>query len=166
MQKLILIIAFFGTIPVYSQASASAEVNTVVNVIEPIKIGKRIDLNFGNVVSGYQPGSLTLFPDGTRIVQGVEISPGLQGDVSPAEAIVTHGDNSYSISLPQSFTLYNQENPNQTILIDQFTVAPQQNTGIDGADILKIGATLNLEANQVPGFYTNSGGFNVTVTYN
>lgn len=166
MQRLILILFLLGSSPGFSQASASAQVNTIVNVIEPIKIGKRVDLNFGNVVSGYQPGSLTLSPDGTRIVQGVQISPGLQGDVTPAEAVVTHGDNSYSITLPESFTLYNQENPNQTILINQFTVAPRQTSDINGTDILKIGATLNLEANQVPGFYTNSGGFNVTVTYN
>jgi hypothetical protein len=166
MQKLFVILSILLSAQGFAQASASAVVNTVVRVVEPITIRKSLDLNFGNVLSSYNPGSLILSPDGTRTAVGVQISNAVQGQVSPAQAIVTHGDNNYSITLPDSYTLYNQGNPNQTILINQFRVEPSINSGMQGADILKIGATLNLEANQVPGVYTNSAGFSVTVTYN
>ena len=147
----------------FAQASASATVTSRATVIDPIKIDKTIDLDFGNVISAYNPGSIILSPDGTRVSQGVQISASFPGTVNPAEAVVTHGNNNYSITLPESFVLYNLKNPDQKLIIDQFTVAPE--TGI-GIDVIKIGATLNLEAKQASGFYTNSTGFNVTVSYN
>ncbi|MCF4101536.1 DUF4402 domain-containing protein [Gillisia sp. M10.2A] len=150
----------------YSQVSATSTVESRATIIDPIKIEKTIDLDFGNVISGYTPGSVVLTPDGTRTANGVMISNSFAGTVSAAEAVVTHGNNSYAITLPTSFTLYNQENQNQILVIDQFQVMPLLNSGVDGEDILKIGATLNLEANQIPGYYTNTGGFNVTVSYN
>ncbi len=166
MRKFLFLLGILLSTQAFSQASATAVVNTIVNVVEPIKITKSVDLNFGNVISGYNPGTLTLAPDGTRVANGLQLSSAVQGIVSPAEAVVSHGNNNYSITLPTTFTLFNQENPNQIILIDQFTVEPLIDSGIEGVDILKIGATLNLDANQNPGVYTNSSGFNVTVTYN
>ena len=166
MTRFIFIICLLTGFQGISQVSSSASVYARVNVVDPIKIDKSVDLNFGNVISSYNPGSLILSPDGTRITNGLEVTSSLPGDVTPAEAVVTHGDNNYSVTLPESFILYNQENPNQVIMINQFTVQPSPESQIQGVDILKIGATLNLEANQGPGFYTNSGGFNVTVSYN
>jgi hypothetical protein len=158
----ILFISLFG-FSVSAQNSASATVNSRATVIDPIKIDKTVDLDFGNIISAYNPGQVILSPDGLRVAFGVQISNSMPGNVTPAEAVVTHGNNNYSIILPESFLLYNQENPNQVLRIDQFTVAPQKGTLID---IIRIGATLNLEANQVSGFYTNSSGFNITVSYN
>ncbi len=146
-----------------AQASASATVNSRATVIDPIQIDKTVDLDFGNVISAYNPGQVILSPDGSRIAYGVQISNSMPGNVTPAEAVVTHGNNNYSITLPENFLLYNQENPNQVIRIDQFTVNPQEGALMD---IIRIGGTLNLEANQLSGFYTNSAGFNVTVSYN
>lgn len=163
--KIILLFSFlvFSSGLVFGQASASSTVNSRATVIDPIEIEKTVDLDFGNVISSYNPGSVILSPDGSRVAYGVQVSSNIPGTVNPAEAVVTHGNNNYSISLPESFLLYNQENPNQVMIIDQFTVEAE--TG-EVADILKIGATLNLEANQVSGFYTNESGFNVTVSYN
>lgn len=159
---LFLILACSGV--VYAQSSSSTSVNSTAVIVEPIEITKNVDLHFGNVISGYNPGTLILSPEGSRTAFGVQLSPANPGEVSAAEAVVNHGNYNYSISLPENFTLYNEANPNQFLIIDTFTVMPQV-TGSD-TDILKIGATLNLEANQPPGFYTNSSGFNVTVTYN
>jgi hypothetical protein len=164
MKKLVFIfLILLLSSKAFSQASASATVESRATVIDPIQIDKTVDLDFGNIISAYNPGSVILSPDGTRVAYGVEISNSVPGNVVPAEAVVTHGNNSYSITLPESFLLYHQENPNQVLVIDQFTVEPLQG---DTSDIIKIGATLNLEANQVSGFYTNSSGFNVTVSYN
>tara|TARA_R100000935_G_scaffold23202_2_gene42503 strand:- start:6773 stop:7276 length:504 start_codon:yes stop_codon:yes gene_type:complete len=160
----LLAVAFCGS--AYSQASASANVNARAVVVDPIKITKSVDLNFGNVIAGYNQGTITLSPDGTRTANGVQISNAVPGEVSAAEAIVTHGEYNYSITLPESLTLFNESNPNQIMLINQFQVTPLPGISNLGDDILKIGATLNLEANQLPGYYTNSTGFNVTVSYN
>lgn len=164
MKKLLfLFIALLTQQFCLAQASASATVNSRATVIDPIKIDKTVDLDFGNIISAYNPGQVVLSPDGSRVAYGVQISNSIPGTVNPAEAIVTHGNNNYSITLPEQFTLYNQENPNQVLTIDRFTVLPQEGNFID---IIKIGGTLNLEANQTSGFYTNSSGFNVTVSYN
>lgn len=153
----------FFTGSMMGQASASATVTSRATVIDPIKIDKTVDLDFGKVISAYTPGTVILSPDGSRVAYGVAISNSVPGNVAPAEAIVTHGNNNYSIILPDSFTLYHNENPNQILVIKDFTVKPLPG---DDSDILRIGATLNLEANQPSGFYTNSEGFNVTVSYN
>ena len=158
----ILFISLFG-FSVSGQNSASATVNSRATVIDPIKIDKTVDLDFGNVVSAYNPGTVILSPDGSRVAYGVQISSSFPGTVNPAQAVVTHGNNNYSITLPESFVLFNSENPDQQLIIDQFTVAPEEGVL---SDIIKIGARLNLEANQSAGFYTNSSGFNVTVSYN
>lgn len=153
----------FITGSVFAQASASATVESRATIIDPIKIDKTVDLDFGNVISAYSPGTVILSPDGSRVAYGVLLSSSIPGNVAPAEAVVTHGNNNYAITLPTSFTLYHQENPSQVLVIDNFTVEPI--TGNE-SDVLRIGATLNLEANQTAGYYTNPEGFNVTVSYN
>jgi hypothetical protein len=160
---ILFLLLSLSSLAVNAQASASASVNSRATVIDPIQIDKTVDLDFGNIITAYNPGQVILSPDGSRVAFGVQISNSMPGNVTPAEAVVTHGNNNYSIILPESFLLYNQENPNQVLRIDQFTVAPQEGTV---ADIIRIGGTLNLEANQLSGFYTNSEGFNVTVSYN
>ena len=164
MKKSLLFLILCFCTNAYCQSSSSTSVNSTAVIVEPIEITKNVDLHFGNVISGYNPGTLILSPEGSRTAFGVQLSPANPGQVSAAEATVKHGNYNYSITLPENFTLYNEVNPNQFLIIDTFTVMPQV-TGHD-TDILRIGATLNLEANQPPGFYTNSSGFNVTVTYN
>lgn len=166
MKRLIPLLFFFFSFPLFSQSAASSTIKARAMVVEPIQITKTVDMNFGNVIGGYSSGSLILTPEGTRIANGVQISNAVPGEVNPAQALVTHGNHKYSISLPTSFTLYNEENPNQVLFIDQFTVKPFPASQAEASDLLSIGATLNLQANQMPGFYTNSTGFNVTVSYN
>lgn len=163
VKNIIFLVLIFGNIQLYSQASASLKVNSRARIIDPIKISKSVDLDFGNVISAYTPGTVTLSPHGSRSAKGVLISNTFPGNVTPAEAMVSHGNNKYSIILPESFTLYNQENPTQILIIDNFNVVPDNG---ELMDILKIGATLNVNANQPSGLYTNSSGFNVTVSYN
>lgn len=160
--SLILLLSFVA-MSAKSQTSASATVDSRATVIDPIMITKSVDLDFGNIISAYNPGMVILSPDGNRVAYGVQISNTFPGNVTPAEAIVNHGNNNYSITLPETFTLYNQNNPNQILIIDEFTVSPEIG---EVSDILRIGGTLNLEANQPAGFYTNTTGFNVTVSYN
>ena len=168
MKNLILffVIALTFSIKGNSQNSASASITSRATIVEPITIQKTMDLDFGNVIASTMSGTVVLSPEGTRTAYGVSISNSVPGQVTPAEAVVTHGNLSYDISLPDTFTLFNEENPNQTLILNDFTVTPLPNINAEGSDIIKIGATLNLEANQLPGFYTNTAGFSVAVTYN
>lgn len=163
MEKFLFLVFFLITNAAVCQFSASAKVNSRATIIDPITINKTVDLDFGNVISAYNPGRVILSPDGNRVAYGVQISNTFPGNVAPAEAVVKHGNNSYSITLPESFTLYHQEDPNQVLTIDEFTVSPESG---EIMDVLKIGGTLNLEANQPAGYYTNNAGFNVMVSYN
>ena len=164
MRQILLILLLVSITFCKAQTSASANVQSSANIVEPIEITKNVDLHFGNIVGGFSQGSLVLNPDGTRSANGIELSTANPGEVSAAEAIITHGNYNYSIALPDNFRLFNQENPNQFLIIDTFTALPVPQG--EGTDILKIGATLNVEANQSPGLYINSAGFSVTVTYN
>jgi hypothetical protein len=51
----------------FAQASASATVESRATVIDPIQIDKTVDLDFGNIITAYNPGSVILSPDGTRV---------------------------------------------------------------------------------------------------
>jgi hypothetical protein len=163
MNRIIFILFLLLSSQAFSQASASAKVTSRATIIDPIQIDKTLDLDFGNVISSYNPGSVILSPDGSRTAQGVQISTNFPGTVNPAEAVVIHGNNNYAITLPESFVLYNSQNPDQQLRVNNFTVLPEEGTI---SDIIKVGATLHLKANQASGFYTNSAGFNVTVSYN
>jgi len=51
--------------------------------------------------------------------------------------------------------------------IDAFTSNPSGTGALTaGSQVLTVGATLNVGANQVTGAYTNATGFDVTVNYN
>lgn len=163
VRNILLLVILFSSIKVSCQISASTTVESRATIIDPIKITKSVDLDFGNVISAYTPGRVVLLPEGSRIADGVQISNTFPGNVSPAQAEVIHGNNKYSITLPESFLLYSQDDPNQILLIDEFKVVSETGELID---ILNIGATLNLAANQPSGFYTNTSGFYVTVSYN
>ena len=163
LKPFLIIFLFLGSWQLTAQASASATVESRATVIDPIRIDKTVDLDFGNVISAYTPGTVILSPDGSRIANGVQLPHSVPGNVTPAQAVVFHGNNSYAITFPEAFTLYHQENPNQVLVIDGFTVEPQPGNGMD---VLRIGATLHLEAYQTAGHYNNPDGFNVTVSYN
>jgi len=167
MRAIFITILFISIISkARAQAISAATIDARAVIVEPIEIAKSVDLNFGNIISGYTNGSITLSTDGVRTANGAQISSAVPGLVSAAEAIVSHGEYNYSITLPESFILFNESNPNKIMIINQFQVTPITGIASPGDDILRIGATLNIEANQIPGVYTNSEGFNVTVSYN
>ena len=147
----------------FAQATASTSIETRAVIINPITITKTQDLDFGNIVSSYSGGTVTINPNGIRTVSGVAIASSSPGNVSAAQAIISHGDALYNVTFPESIILYNASNPDQTLLITDFISEPIVNN--PDSDILRIGATLNVEANQVQGYYSNPDGFNVTVSY-
>lgn len=165
MRSLLTIFLFLLSVALQAQIQASARFEAHVNVVEPIRIDKAMDLRFGNVFTAFGSGNLVLSPDGIRTANGVEIADNLAGTVSPAEAVVTHSNNNYTVSLPGSIVLINEKNPNQVIEVNDFTLEREENL-VSGKDVLRIGATLRLNAEQQAGIYTDREGFRITVSYN
>jgi hypothetical protein len=160
----IVMIAF--SISTFAQATATAS----ATIITPIGILKTVDMNFGNVVTSAAAGTVVLTPAGTRSTTlGASIIPAQPGTVTAATFTVSGSAGlTYSITLPASVTINNGV-PSMTV--DTFISNPAAGVGTGtigggGTQTLTVGATLNVGANQAPGFYTSAAPFTVTVNYN
>ena len=146
-------------------ASASAEAKATANIITPIKIAKRADLNFGNIVAGTGIGTVIVDTEGDRTSTGDVILPSATlGTVNAAEFTVTGLANAtYAITLPESINI--STTGGETMTVTDFTSNPSgTGTLAGGTQTLSVGARLNVGAGQVAGDYT--GEFSVTVAYN
>ena len=131
----------------------------------PISITKDVDLKFGNVAVNDQIGTVVLPVSGVRSRTGGVSLPAITGVVSAAEFIVTGTeDYLFTFTLPTSATTVTNAT-SQTMTVDNWTSnAGTALTG--GSQIVKVGATLNVGANQAAGAYLSGTGFTVTVCYN
>ena len=154
---LLMTIAIEG---VKAQNAVSATAQAAATIIAPMTITKNIDLNFGNIASGSAAGSVVLSTSNVRTATNV-ILPNVPGTVSAAEFTVAGLANAnYKINLPASTTI---TNGTTTMTINNFTESASNVLTAAGTETFKVGATLNLAANQAAGSYT--GSFAVTVDY-
>jgi len=133
-------------------------------IVTPISITQTADMSFGNIVASVGGGTVVLVPAGTRTAAGVSF-PSVPGTVTAASFNVAGYDGAtYAITLPASHIISSGAN---NMTVDTFTSTPS-GTGLltGGAQVLNVGATLNIGAAQAPGTYTNAAGFTVTVNYN
>ncbi len=162
----IILIIFFGlSIPGFAQVTAIA--SSSASIIAPITIDKNVDMNFGNLaVQTDQGGTVVMTPAGLRSKTGGVTLPVTTGTVAAAQFTVSGTEGyTYGITLPASSLIITNGSENMTI--DSWTSDPTT-TGIlnGGSSTLKVGATLNVNAAQAEGTYTNTTGFIVTVNYN
>lgn len=154
----IVMIAF--SVSTFAQATATA----TATIVTPIAIARVTHMNFGNVLSG-GGGTVILAPAGTRSSTGtVAFLPASPGTITAATYTVTGlASATYSIGLPGLITVSDGTN---TMDVDTWecNYSPGNIGTIDGT-ILSVGATLHVNAAQVPGVYV-SGNFTVTVNYN
>lgn len=152
----------------YSQVSANAA--SSATIVTPIAISKAIDMNFGNLAVSATGGTVILAPASTRSLTGGVTLPVVTGTVTAAEFSITGQPNyTYSITLPSnSLTITETVGGTATMTVSNFTSNPTPTGTLNGsgAQTLKVGATLNVDANQAAGSYTNATGFTVTVNYN
>ena len=147
-----------------SFAQNTATATSSATIITPIAISKTTDMNFGNIVAG-AAGTVALSVTNNRTATGVTLPTATPGTVSAAVFTVTGLANStYSISLPAAFTITGAGTP---MTVDNFVSTPTP-TGVLalGTQVLTVGATLHVAANQAAGLYTNPTGLTVTVNYN
>jgi len=144
-----------------SPGTASSYANA--HMIKAITIDWADDLDFGNVQAGVTSGTVVIPPNGARSGSG-GVTLGAPSSEGPAIFNVAGEPGaSYSITLPSSLTL---DHNTDHMTVDTFVSTPSTTGTLDGdgKNVLKVGATLHVAANQPPGTYTKQ--FTVTVTYN
>lgn len=150
----------------YGQANATATASTTATIITPISITKTMDMNFGNVAVNGVSGTVVLSTADSRSRTGGVTLPGVTGSVKSA-AFKVDGDGTrvFTIALPSSpITL--SDGVSGTMTVGTFVSTPATTgTLAGGTATVKVGATLNVNANQTPGIYTNASDLFVTVDY-
>ena len=151
-------------------AQATAQATATATIVTPITITKTTDMSFGNIIpSATLAGTVVLAPDGTPTYTNVTATalPSATATISAASFDVGGTpDATYAITLP--FAALTLTGPGgATMTADTFTSNPGATGTLDGtgAEVLNVGATLNVAAAQAAGTYT-SGNFDVTVNYN
>ncbi len=160
----LIVLAGFSA-SVYAQTGVSASAVTNATIVTPIAITKTSDMNFGNVAVNANSGTVILTPAGARTPTGGVTLPAVTGTVSAAAFTVT-GQTGYvyNITLPTSITLTGT--PSGTMTVNTFTSNPTPTgTLTGGTSNLTVGATLNVDASQAAGSYTNTSDLTVTVDY-
>jgi hypothetical protein len=160
----IALIGFAAT----SNAQVSASANVEATIVTPIGITKNVDLVFGNVAVGASAGTVVLNHDGTRTKEGGVTLPVTTGTVTAAKFTVVGVDGyTYSITLPTAPVTITRQSGTETMTVNEF-VSSVGATGTltGGSEIVTVGGTLNVAANQVAGTYTKTDGLSVTVNYN
>lgn len=136
------------------------------DIVTPVSVAKTEDMEFGTIIITGNGGSIILTPAGTYSAHGAKI-PVSKGNVTAACLSVTgQPGTTYAITLPPSCKLTNEDN--EIITVGPFRSSPNS-TGIlnaEGKQMLRIGATLNLNAGQAGGVYTSESGMPIIINYN
>ena len=166
--SLILFVIVIGCEFKTSAFGQSATSSATASIVQPINLLKVRDLSFGNIAAGETSGTVVLAPTaaGIRSASGGVTLPAWSGTVQSAKFIVSGVDGyTYSIILPSaSITL---SDGTHSMTIDNFTSIPS-GSGLftPGSQIIYVGATLNVNANQEEGDYESTEDIEITVNYN
>lgn len=147
--------------------NATSNATAQATIVQPIMVSNVRDLNFGNIAPGATSGTVVLSPTaaGTRTANGGITLPSGSGAVQTAKYIVSGVAGwAFTISLPESISL---SDGMHFMTIDNFTSTPS-GSGVltSGVQIIYVGATLNINANQEAGIYESTENFEVSVNYN
>jgi hypothetical protein len=159
------IVLFFSTLllPALAQTSATATFIASVNIIEPIQIETTSHMNFADV-DAQAGGKVVLNPDNSRSAMGGAILK--NNSTASAATFIVKGQagQAFSIIIPTSE--YKMYNGNKEIILKNFQSQIETGDSKEGVQIIRLGATLELEPNQEPGMYVSSAPLAVTVSYN
>lgn len=157
------------TVSMVAQTTASATNQATCTIISPIGITAGDDLAFGNIIAG--AGAVVVATDNTRTIPGA-LNAGTQvGTITAASFSITgEAAYTYSISLPADDAVTITEGTDPMAVTSFVASSASDGAGlvgtldVSGDDVVKVGATLTVAADQEPGDYT--GDFSVTVAYN
>ena len=145
------------------QTSGGTSGDASITLVEITEVTKLTDLFFGNIIP-QGSGSVIINTSGNRSTTG---NVSVFGNVFSAARfeIIGGAGQSFSISnLPASITL---KSPlNHTMTVSGFGVHPGSvQLGNDGKITVTVGATLQVNANQASGMYTNDTDLIITVYF-
>jgi hypothetical protein len=167
VKSLIMIIMIAVTTGAVAQQSAKA--SSSATIVAPIGITKSVDMNFGNVSTNSAGGTVVLTAGGSTSITGGVTLPADTGTVTAATFNVT-GEANYTYTIALSvgaITLKDGSGTPNEMTVDTFVSNPDATGALtSGAQIINMGATLNVAGGQVAGVYTNGGDLTVTVNYN
>ena len=160
----ILAIAAFSN---NANAQSTANATASATIVTPIAISKALDMNFGNIATNSAVGTVVLTPANARTKSGGVTLPAITGAVAAAKFTVTgEGTYTYGLTLPADNTItITNGTAAKDMKISTFTSNSTKKLTA-GTETFGVGATLNLNASQPAGVYTNATGFNVMVNYN
>lgn len=171
MKKLtsIIAIAFLMTLgfnAVADNNTATSNATASAKIMTPITINTESHLQFGTFSSTGNAGTVTIEASlaGTRTSDPSITLSALDNGGSASYTVTGEANATYVITLPSSITISDGTN---SMDIDNFTSNHDENIGTlnaSGSEIIFVGATINVDANQAAGEY--SGSYDVTVSYN
>jgi hypothetical protein len=169
MKKSILLLtgmfAMVLSITVNAQtASSTANATASATIVNPLEIMKNADLAFGNIAAGPSYGTVTIGTDGSRMGDGgVTLIQAGNYNSAAQFSIVGYPNATFAIMLPYSISI---TNGSSWMDVNNFVSDLGNYYTLDwnGQAYMNVGATLDVNAGQEPGYYT--GSFDVTVAYN
>ena len=146
-----------------AQSSDFATVTASADIVTPISIAPGNDMSFGKIVATAAGGTVDVDFSGSLTATGVVKHSSAVG--SAASFTVSGEDGfTYDVTLPTTFDLAGPTGSTAMTVNNFSHNATGTLTG--GTETFDVAATLTVGANQVPGAYTNSTDFTVTVAYN
>jgi hypothetical protein len=128
-------------------------------------IGAATSLSFGSFIAG-SGGTVTVTPIGGRATTGGVLTVGQGAGVAAAQFTVLGTANAtYSITVPADDIVLLNDGNGHSMALNSFVSSPTATGTLSGGgnQVIRIGATLIVGNNQMPGNY--AGAFNVTVNY-
>jgi spore coat protein U-like protein len=166
------ILAMGFSVKSFAQSQVTADASATI--VAPISITQDNGLNFGSIAAGSTASDVRVTPAGARsITNGGNATLSVGGAAASAASFTVTGSAGYqyTVSLPADDIVTLSDGGTNSMAVNSFNFLATNNnattgTGIltGGSDILKVGATLLVSANQAAGSYT--GTFDVTVNYN
>lgn len=163
---LILVFLFLGFSSIVN-AQVRANATASATIVTPIKIVKNSDLNFGNFTTNGGAGAVVLAAGNvaSRTSSSNVSMPAVTGNVTAAVfAVSGEVGFAYSITLPANDHIIS--NGTDKMVVNEFT-SSALHTLSAGEELIYLGATVHVDANQEIGNYSSLGaGFEVAVNYN
>jgi hypothetical protein len=156
-----------------ASAQVTASAYAEAHIITPLTIQKMVDLDFGNVAVINAPGTVVLSAASPAVrtsTGGATPVANPTGIVTAAEFDITGLANAQVfVTLPASPPGINVVHTNgiDFMNVTDFVCSPASGFQIplDGTETIFVGATLNTNADQLPGTYHTLTDFDVTINY-
>lgn len=150
------------------EKSASATANVTVTIVNPIRIEKKSDMIFGDIIGGKGRGAVRVEAENSILLrEAVSLGPSNGKSVSAAKFLVTGSPRAtYTIVVPPSLILTRQGG-SEVLIMDEIQSTPSESGRLSnkGEQTVTVGGTIHLEENQPIGIYESPEGLSVTVSY-